>query len=313
MHKNFDNNDINSKQGQTNNNINEISKIEIDSLFFENMSPMEILNKDYILKPTIINDSINFHNFKCNDMTKTAFGKLIEEADLENNNYFINKENNDSIHIFQEFKNIDKKQAKELKCNKLRKKRGRKGKDGDHNKFTCDNLIRKCKHLVLKSVLNFINNKIKDIYKNNIGYGILLKQLLIINQKQKSDASIDYNKQFLNKSLSDIFSENITTRYTNYPLNHNKDLIQFLRTDENGNSEYFKRLFNLIFMDCLNHFRGSKKIEELEGIIGIESLENEYNNDPDYLISLKYYFKNYENILNNKRARDKKKSKDINK
>ena len=311
MSKNFVNNDSNFKQSQINNTIIELSKFEVDSKNFVNICPlMEILNEGLIIKPKNISDSINWQNFKINESTKaTNFEQLIEDEDLENNLYFIKKEKNDPIHIYHEDKNNDEKKIKELKNDLLRKKRGRKGTSGKHNKFSDDNLLRKCKHLILKIFFNFINKKIRDIYKNNIGYGINLKKLLTINQKQKLDASIDFNKEFLNKSLGDIFSENITTRYTNYPLTHNKNLIHFLKIDQNGNSEYFKRLFNLTFLECLNHFRGIKKIEELEGIDGIESLENEYNNDEDYLKSLNYHFNNYENIIYSKRTRNNKKVK----
>ena len=55
---------------------------------------------------------------------------------------------------------------------------------------------------------------------------------LTINQKQKANVLIQFNQEFLNKSIGDIFSENISTKYTNYPLSHNKDLIQDLLNDK---------------------------------------------------------------------------------
>lgn len=314
MYNHFDIDDIYFRQRKSNNSIIELSKLEFDSKYFSSMSlPLEKLNTDLLIKPMTINDSISLHNFKYNDITKaTNFEKFSEDEELEKYIFFIKKEKEDSISIFNEAKNSEERKMKELNNNLLRKKRGRKGTTGNHNKFSDDNLIRKCKHLILKNIFNFINEKISDVYENNIGNGIMLKKLLIINQKQKSDASIIFNKEFLNKSLGDIFSENISTRYSNYPPNHNKILIEFLKIDQKGNSEYFTRLFNLTFSECLNHFRGSKKIKELEGIAGIDSLVNEYNNDEKYLKYLNYHFRNYESIINNKRIKCKKKEKEIN-
>ena len=40
-----------------------------------------------------------------------------------------------------------------------------------HDKFTPDNLRKKIKNLVLKNLLEFINNKIKSMYNSNIGHG----------------------------------------------------------------------------------------------------------------------------------------------
>ena len=60
----------------------------------------------------------------------------------------------------------------------MKKKRrlGRKRKNDDspglHNKFSSDNLIRKCKHIILSKVIDFINQKIKDIYNGKIGDNI---------------------------------------------------------------------------------------------------------------------------------------------
>jgi len=194
---------------------------------------------------------------------------------------------------------------------------GRKRKDdirnGDHNKFSEDNLRRKCKHLVLESAFNFINDKIKEKYNGNIGNGRFIRQLLILNHKQKSDASIQFNKDFLNKTLGDIFSEKISSRYTIYNPYHNKCLIKLLTGNEDEEKKiYFSKLFCITFVDCLRHFRGSKKIEELEGMNGFDKIKSKFENDADYLKSLGYYIMQYEEIMNNKRARKDNKRNGIN-
>ena len=203
---------------------------------------------------------------------------------------------------------IDKKEKINEKkiCLLGRKKREDSG-SGDHNKFCDDNLRRKCKHLVLDSTLNFINDKIYEKFEGNIGYGIFVKKLLIINQKQKSDASIQYNKNFLKKTLGEIFSEEISSRYTSHHPLHNYFLIKALTSDKNEERQnYFKKLFRITFIDCLNHFIGIKMIEELKGLDTFENIKTKYKDDTDYLKSLRYCTMNYEDIINNKRARTRK-------
>ena len=189
----------------------------------------------------------------------------------------------------------------------LKKKRGRvkKGKSEIiHNKYSDDNLRRKCKHLVLQKVMKFINNKISEIYIN-IGYGMTIKKLLIINQEQISNATIPFNKMFLNKKLSEIFSVNISTRYTNYKPQHNKLLISKLLNDEDETKRnYFNELFSLTFVECLRHFNGSRNIPILNGLTLFNELNIENEIDEEYQNTLSCYINNYEKIM--ERQRDKK-------
>ena len=190
----------------------------------------------------------------------------------------------------------------------LKKKRGRakKGKNEDvHNKYSDDNMRRKCKHVTLENIMNFINDKIKEKYEGKIGKGILTKKLLIINQNQTTNATILFNKNFLNKAIRNIFSENISTRYTNYPPEHNRYVISSLINDDDNEErkKYFTNLFNLTFIECLKHFRGSLAISELEGLTPFDQIDLKSKVEPDYWKVLKYYIEKYETITNNKRER----------
>ena len=189
----------------------------------------------------------------------------------------------------------------------LKKKRGREKKGESeiiHNKYSDDNLRRKCKHLVLQNVMKFFNNKIKEKYKN-IGYGMTIKKLLITNQEQISNATIPFNKIFLNKKLSEIFSVNISTRYTNFKPEHNKLLISKLLNDEDETKRnYFNELFSLTFVECLRHFNGSRNIPILNGLTLLNELNIENEIDEEYSKTLRFYIDNYEKIM--ERKRDKK-------
>ena len=91
-----------------------------------------------------------------------------------------------------------------------------------------DNMQRVCKHLVIENVRKFINDKIFEVFQGKIGSGFMKKELFTINQNQKVDSHSKFNKDFLNKSIKDILSEDITTRITYYEKDHNKKVIENL-------------------------------------------------------------------------------------
>jgi len=138
--------------------------------------------------------------------------------------------------------------------------------ESTHNKYADDNIMRKCKFIILSQIMNFINVKIKEKY-NHIGYGTKIKQLKKINKSQVTNIKVDYNIKFMNKQLKDIFSENISKRYTRFPLNKNEKLInELINEKDNEKKEYFNNLFSLTFSDCLNHFNGQKFVPILNDL-----------------------------------------------
>ena len=307
---NSDNNEINYIFDNT---FSDIQKGENETKILSIIEPkieekFNYENDSFILK----NDLQNAKFFKTYDATtkltksveKLVEGKILE-LEVQNDN---KSENVDSF-FEPDFKNIiynDKNDIKELKQNlkPLGKKRGRTGTTGAHNKFSDDNIIKKCKHIVLNILFHFINEKISQKYNSQQGKGIFTKKLLAINRKQKSDASSLFNKDFLNKSIGDIFSEKISGKYTNFPLYHNKFLINFLKKDEEKcENKYFQIVFNLSFLDCLKHFRRSTFIKELDGMKDIEFLKDQFNDNEEYLKLLNYYFMNYEDIINKKKIK----------
>ena len=207
----------------------------------------------------------------------------------------------------------------------LKKKRGRKKRNRSpiivnkenkenkekikHDKFSDDNLQRKCKHLVLKNVQDFINNQIEYIYNGEIGKGLRVKKLKTNNQSQKSDSSACFNKLFLNKTLCDIFSEDISTRFTDYPKDHNKTLIIRLMNEKDENKRiYFNKLFRLRFIQCLNHFGGIDFISQLNGLKLFSQIKDEiikkYPKDgEEYYYCLGNYLNHFEEIINSKKTK----------
>ena len=229
---------------------------------------------------------------------------------LEDNSLFIKKEDKEE--------NLEKKQKNEkTETKKCGRKRGRNNGNNknEHNKYSDDNIRRKIKHIILKYTLKFLNIQIKKVYNGNIGKGILKKELQTLNQTQKTNATINFNKEFLNKELGEIFSDNISGRYTNYSPYYNKILIVKLLNEKDENKRiYFRKLFSLTFNDCLKHFRGGEHIDLLDGLICFKDIQNEiinkYDDGNDYYETMKYYLDNYERIIYNKKARKPREKKD---
>ena len=234
--------------------------------------------------------------------------KPIIDLDIENKKY-IKKSNKLEVSKTKENDIDENKSLIKYSLSCFGNKEAKKVK---HNKFSDDNLRRKCKHIVLLSIMEFINEKIYSMYKGNLGNNIYRKEILTLNKSQKSNSNISFNRIFANKKLSDILSDNISSRYSNYLPEHNKLLIERLKNDEDENkSIYFNKLFGLTFKDCLAHFIGKKTLEELKGMKRFENIKEILGEDKEYINVLRYYLENFEDIIYNKNPRKPKKEKKL--
>ena len=266
-----------------------------------------IINLDTELKTSIKEDRNIINNI------------INNEFKINNFNFFIYNH-----HQIENLNNINESKKKSIEKfnNKEKTKRGRKKKRDitnvnedsiekekrTHNKYSDDNLRKKCKNIILKYTFKFINAKIKEIYKGNVGYGRLKKQLKILKQDNKIKSTVEIDKIFLEKLLKDIFSEDISNRFNNFSPNHNKKIIESLINDKDEEkNRYFNSLFNLTFLNCLNFFIGKKFIKELDGFTTFESIKDSIlkKQGKDYVELLEYYLNNFEEIINKKKARKK--------
>ena len=222
--------------------------------------------------------------------------------------------------IFKIEHNADKKILTQNKKRKIKETSTSDKIEAIHTKYADDNIIRKCKFIVLSHIMDFINAKIKEKYKN-IGYGTKIKQLMKLNKSQVSNIKTVYNLKFMNKQLKDIFSDTISTKYTRFPLKKNENLInELLNEKDEEKREYFNNLFSLTFSDCLNHFIDKKFIPILKDLELFKKIINDSKklkkinlniNDQEYINELSYYLENYQNILRRKKPRRAKKNSSV--
>ena len=174
-----------------------------------------------------------------------------------------------------------------------------------HDRFSDDNMRKKCKNIVLKSILESINSKIKFLYNNDIGHGDDEKALKILNQKkeEKKD-TLQKDGEFICMKLKDIFSKEISARYSHYSSGHNKKVIESLINDQDEiKSTYFNNLFNLTFFDYLKYFRGDEDIQEFGGFKKLSSVKEQIlkEDKEEYLNHFLYYINNFEKIINRRK------------
>ena len=109
------------------------------------------------------------------------------------------------------------------------------------------------------------------------------------------------NNILLNYYFKRYFTENISARLSNFPKNHNKLLIESLIEEKDEEKkQYFIKLFNITFSDCLKYFRGEKTgIRELEGFKTISSIKETLieEHGEEYFVLFMYYLKNFKNII----------------
>ena len=304
------NNALKSEECNILNNKN-IDKIDINYVIYNSIGIEQLSQKNLDFKIESNNKPIA--PTKASTRFDKSFDNKIDDYESmknSSNNFYQDsiKEENDEPNFH------------ELKSNLIIKKKkvGRKRKLDyeDNHKITNDNMIRKCKHLVINNCIEFLNFQIKKIYHNNIGEGILIKKILDINQIQKSDNKLESTKLFLNKKLSEIFSVDISSKYTTFLPDHNKILISRLLNEEDiEKREKFQKIFNLTFADCIQLFLGNNnKYIEFEGFPVLDEIKDELNEDNEYLEKIKNFLLNFEDIIKHKkpRKRNKKESSEIN-
>ena len=257
--------------------------------------------------------------FQDNSRTKTKEKSIGDITNEDFKNLFMNRPNKkqfsknyiENIQQFVKIKLFSKKPFKNSNNVVGRKKKSDES-PSIHNKFSDDNLMRRCKHIILESILSFINKKIDKIYSKENKDILNKMKLFKLSQNVDKTSKVEYYKLLFNKSLQSIFSEDISKRYSKFNPNHNKNIIEKLMNEKIETKRIiFSKIFNLTFMDCLNHFRGTDYIEELDGMKKLNEylLEKDFGAyDQEYRNILQYFIENYEYIINDKGSRRRSKN-----
>ena len=270
----------------------DVSKENIDNL---KESPKENIDDALF---TNFNLSNTFDDFSINEMNLS----FINLSSIDNNFYGL-EEKKDDNNIFNQtiqdpspLKN-DIPKPMENNINDIPTVIPKKKKNPKNNKNEIQKLIK----AIIDSSLKFVNDKISKAYNYNIGNGINKKRLFKINSKYIKNFRAEFNKQLLETTLGDIFSDNISGRITSYLFNFNKELINNLLNEEDlKKREIFRNLFSKTFLECIDQIIGKKRINELQGLE--KCFENKIKSKVDRE-ALKKLLNNFQEIITSKRPR----------
>ena len=229
---------------------------------------------------------------------KTILKKNEEEKVQNENNNKSNEKNNPKLTNLntENNKNIELSEKKFI--NKKRKKKS--DSNGNNNK------LKKARFMLLNSIFRFVNKKIEITFNGNIGKGIVKKQFVNPSKEELTHSSVEFDKKYLNKKLEEIFSGNISGKYTNYLKNKNEDLVkELINLEENGDE--FKAIFELSFLDCIEHINEIKYLDILHDLETLDEIilnESEGEDLDKYdLDNYKETIKHYKNYIENKNSR----------
>jgi len=289
------------------NQINEISRKNADALV--NNFAIDEIEKDNDsyepdiisnINPLYISNFFEINNISSNNSTND--NKAIDKYD------FINP------FLKQETVSILPKKEKIFEIHKINKKIGRIKKNsgyiGKHNKLSEDNVIRKIKRRFLENVRIYINKEYKKYY--------LIKKININNNWLKKISPKCYgqikkidNIKWFNSKIYEVFSENLSLRYSSHSLDSNKKNIQRLLLSNESNS--VKDILNTKVEVLFSKYIGNVKIEGFKTLkddikeIEKQMKESEQEDINKYLKKYEDTAKNMKDIFDKKSERKFKK------
>ena len=184
------------------------------------------------------------------------------------------------------------------------KKKGRKPKEetktknNEHDKNTPDNIVRKIKTKIFEQLVTFVNfiftcflkDKIKEYFnicnedKKNENKNEKQKLIKELNYKYIQNLKREKNLEFLDMTIGDLLSLEISPKFCSFPSDSNKKIIEAIKEGEKDN-KIIMFILNLKFRDFLDVFTKKKELKDIE------------NFDEDKFLVIKSNFPKVETIL----------------
>jgi hypothetical protein len=196
---------------------------------------------------------------------------------------------------------------------KINKKIGRIKKDsllkGKHDKLSQDNIIRKIKGRFHEKLRLYINEEYKKyISKKYIKKRKTKNWLKKINPKVSRKIKKEENMKWFKLKIYEIFSENVSIRYSSSSPDYNKKKINNLFSLGDAND-----LIEILNSNVEDYFRKYVNDEKIEGFktlkddikeLRADMESSKQNNINEYLKKYEYTAKNLKEIFNKKNPRN---------
>ena len=309
---NFIFNDFQKNSGSINNNL---------KFSFNNLSKYPLTRFENI---PFSNSEDFFKNNRINFQLSSNIGNNINSSGINTNNLKKKEKFNISLG------NSSSKDTT-LEKNKIvflggLKKKGRRSKNlknlnipSKHTKFSSDNMMRKIKNKIIESSRLLCNKILENEIKNlKELYQSPYTEFKKIKGSFSQELNIKFNLWFYQIKIKEIFSMEISTKYSSFEKSSNKELIEYIFSKENINNFHkLKELLNMPFHQYYHDiFLGERKdwiiyysIEENKYELNylLNSLEEEDKNNnlnKIYVEKLGNLAKNYEDFFLFKKMRN---------
>ena len=283
-------------------------------------------------------DNLSQYNFKANNSEIRNSNRLIINNYILTNEYKDDKgfSGNENNQIFEKSSTPQKfltnsnnieKSKQTLKF--INKQKGRKSKNSQylnneskHTKHSSDNMMRKIKNKVIESSRLLINKVLKEEIKNNPNqkFKIFNREFRKIKGSFGQELNIKYNCWFYQIKIKDIFSMEISNKYTTIEKSSNNELINYLFSPINNNmynktkellNTPFHQYYHDIFLNENKNWKIYYGINEKDDKYQIEHLikylqeEGEANEENiKYINDINKLAHNYENFFLEKKPRN---------
>jgi hypothetical protein len=271
-----------------------VKKTELEFNIFEN--------------PFIFNQStLNINEDINEDITdKLYFIGNKRKLEIENDfiDYYDEKKKKTNTLLVKEINNIDDKM---LEFKNIEKIMSMFEDKIIHNEFKFDNITNRLKNNLMKSFLSFINKKIEEKYEFSEEMKDL--KLYVLNNSLASNSNIKFNRDLINMTLKEIFSNKVSTKCKKVSQDQNKNAINNLLNDKDEERRnYFNKIFNLKFIDVLKYLRGETEgLEILEGLEFDKVCWNKIQKKENLLRYFTLLMSCYEKLWEERKPRNRKK------
>ena len=259
----------------------------------------------YPVLPRIFIDPDNSNENSIHIMNNDSFLDVIQNNKPEKEDKImifqnIQKSQNitEEIKVKEDIKIIDDKSLEDTDKSTRKKIKKRKYIKRYPKILNNDNRFRQTKIILINTFIKYINKKIQKIYNNNIGNGINIKKIYKIDYSEIKNVDIKSIREFMSKTLKDFFSLNINNKFTYFPRDFNKKVIEGLLKEKNEEKrKIFNNIFNKTFREWAQYL-----VEEKDELTIIFDEELKTRNKEFF----KETIKNLNNEIQCKKSRERK-------
>ena len=278
-------------------NFSEIEKID-EKINFKDSCEIDISN--------IIKDKIQNFSDEEEKIEKKIYSRDNSEIDENNTtkdrsskNIKINSKKKRNIKVI---KTIGNKIFNIVKTKKKNNKKGRLLKNVKrrlciryHDKYNEDNIIKKIKTSFIAKTRNYINKEY-EIYLNKHKVKKIVKLIKRIPPNISTRIKKENNLKWFDSKLKDIFSDKISSKYSKYPDDYNKNQIEQIYKENEA-----KNVISILdkkFRDMYNIYSKDIKLE------GFLTLENDLKKEREIMEKrheegIDNYLEKYQNVAQN--------------